>query len=55
MLTTILSIFGIIFLIWICVVFTWNLIIRIIYKYTDDCKYTYLKRSTVVCDTEYGE
>lgn len=55
MITTILSILGVIFLIWIVVVFIWNLIIYIIYKYTDDCKYTYLKRSTVICDTEYGE
>ena len=48
MITTILSILGVVFLIWIAIVFIWNLIIRIIYKYTDDCKYTYLKRSTVI-------
>lgn len=55
MITIILSILGVIFLIWIVVVFIWNLIIYIVYKYTDDCKYTYLKRSTVIYDTEYGE
>lgn len=55
MITIILSILGVIFLIWISIVFIWNLIIYIVYKYTDDCKYTYLKRSTVIFDTEYGE
>lgn len=55
MITIILSILGVIFLIWISIVFIWNLIIYIVYKYTDDCKYTYLKRSTVIYDTEYGE
>lgn len=53
--TTILSILGIIFLIWISIVFIWNLIIYIIYKYTDDCRYTYLKRSTALYNTEYDE
>ena len=55
MLTIILSILGVIFLIWISIVFIWNLIIYIVYKYTDDYKYTYLKRSTVIYDTEYDE
>ena len=55
MFTTILSILGIIFLIWIGIVFIWNIIIYIIFKYIDDCRYTYLKRSTVIFNTEYDE
>lgn len=55
MITTILSILGVIFLIWIATVFILNLIIYIIYKYTDDCRYTHLKRSTVIFGTEHGE
>lgn len=55
MITTILSILGVIFLIWISVVFIWNLILYIIYKYIDDIKYTYLRRSTVLVNTEYND
>lgn len=51
----ILSIFGIIFLVWIFIVFLWTIIIHIVYKFTDGCKYTYLRRSTVIYGTEYDE
>lgn len=55
MITIILSILGIIFLIWITIVFFLNIVLNIVYKITDDCKYTYLKRSSVIYDNEYDE
>jgi len=51
----VLSIFGIIFIIWFFVVFIWNIILYIIHKFADYYDYTSLKRCTTVYNTEFNE
>ena len=51
----VLSILGIIFVIWISIVFIWNCIITIVFRFTDDSPYTSLKRTTCIYPTDFNE